>query len=117
MQAFCGLAPRGRYCIHRLRDAISGDVSVPDEGDLRPQLSDRFAHGILIQDDFSDQQRIEIVKRRIAFDDDPENFVARFSPSMRELGDRIARARQRITEVIVSDEHRMICPRQRRQAS
>jgi Mg-chelatase subunit ChlI len=87
----------------------------PDEGDLRPQLSDRFAHGILIQDNFSDQQRIEIVKRRIAFDDDPENFVAQFSPSMRELGDRVGRARQRITEVAVSDEHRIIVAAKARQ--
>jgi Mg-chelatase subunit ChlI len=87
----------------------------PDEGDLRPQLSDRFAHGILIQDNFSDQQRIEIVKRRIAFDDDPENFVARFSPSMRELGDRVGRARHRITEVEVSDQHRITVAAKARQ--
>ncbi len=79
----------------------------PDEGDLRPQLSDRFAHGVLIRDDFKHEQRIEIVKRRIAFDDDPEGFIAGFAPSMSELANRVALARRRISEVFVSDDQRM----------
>ncbi len=79
----------------------------PDEGDLRPQLTDRFAHGVLIRDDFNHQQRVEIVKRRIAFDDDPERFIAGFVPSVSELADRVALARRRITKVLVSDDQRM----------
>ena len=50
----------------------------PEEGDLRPQLSDRFAHGVRVQDDFMPAERMEIVQRRIQFDDDPENFVAAY---------------------------------------
>jgi Mg-chelatase subunit ChlI len=115
-------AGSGRYRMER--DGITRSVESryilvgtmnPDEGDLRPQLSDRFAHGVLIQDNFTDPQRIEIVKRRIAFDDDPEKFVARFSPSMRELGDRVGLARRRITEVVVSDEHRITVAAKARQ--
>src|SRR6201997_692555 len=107
-------AASGRYRMER--DGITRSVESryilvgtmnPDEGDLRPQLSDRFAHGVLIHDDFSDQQRIEIVRRRIAFDDDPGSFIAGFSSSMRELTDRIALARLRIAEVFVSDDHRI----------
>ena len=64
----------------------------PDEGDLRPQLSDRFAHGVLIRDDFNHAQRVEIVKRRIAFDDDPEKFVSDFAPSISELAYRITQS-------------------------
>ena len=78
----------------------------PDEGDLRPQLSDRFAHGVLIRDEFKQQQRVEIVKRRIAFDDDPEKFIAGFTPSISELANRVALARRRITRVFVSDDQR-----------
>jgi magnesium chelatase subunit I len=107
-------AASGRYRMER--DGITRSVESryilvgtmnPDEGDLRPQLSDRFAHGVLIRDDFRHEQRIEIVKRRIAFDDDPEKFIAGFTPSMSELANRIALARRRITEVLVSDDQRM----------
>ena len=79
----------------------------PDEGDLRPQLSDRFAHGVPIRDDFKPEQRIEIVKRRIAFDDDAERFIGEFASSMSELSNRVALARRRIAEVFVSDDQRL----------
>jgi Mg-chelatase subunit ChlI len=107
-------AAAGRYRMER--DGIARSVESryilvgtmnPDEGDLRPQLSDRFAHGVRIRDDFSHEQRIEIVKRRMTFDDDPDRFIARFAPSMSELTNSIALARSRITEVIVSDDQRM----------
>jgi magnesium chelatase subunit D len=107
-------AASGRYRMER--DGIARSVESryilvgtmnPDEGDLRPQLSDRFAHGVVIRDDFSHEQRVEIVKRRIAFDDDAERFIASFAPSMAELADRVALARRRIKEVSVSDHQRM----------
>ncbi len=106
-------AASGRYRMERdgfTRSVESRYILVgtmnPDEGDLRPQLSDRFAHGVLIRDDFNQQQRVEIVKRRIAFDDDPEKFVSDFAESISELSNRIARARQRMREVFFSDERR-----------
>jgi Mg-chelatase subunit ChlI len=79
----------------------------PDEGDLRPQLSDRFAHGVLIRDDFNQAQRVEIVKRRIAFDDDTEKFVSDFAPSISELAYLITQSRQRLTQVFLSDQQRL----------
>jgi Mg-chelatase subunit ChlI len=115
-------AAAGRYRMER--DGIARSVESryilvgtmnPDEGDLRPQLSDRFAHGVRIRDDFSQEQRIEIVKRRIAFDDDPERFIAGFASSMSELTNSIALARRRITEVFVSDDQRMAVATQGRE--
>jgi Mg-chelatase subunit ChlI len=107
-------AASGRYRMERdgfTRSVESRYILVgtmnPDEGDLRPQLSDRFAHGVLIRDDFNHQQRVEIVKRRIAFDDDPEKFVSDFAPSISELANRIKNARQRLTEVFLSDQQRL----------
>ena len=47
----------------------------PEEGDLRPQLNDRFTHGIFVRDDFSVEQRRDIVRLRMDFDDDPELFL------------------------------------------
>jgi Mg-chelatase subunit ChlI len=115
-------AAAGRYRMER--DGIARSVESryilvgtmnPDEGDLRPQLSDRFAHGVRIRDDFSHEQRIEIVKRRITFDDDPERFIAGFAPSTSELTNSIALARRRITEVFVSDDQRMAVASQGRE--
>jgi Mg-chelatase subunit ChlI len=107
-------AASGRYRMERdgfTRSVESRYILVgtmnPDEGDLRPQLSDRFAHGVLIRDDFQQEQRVEIVQRRIAFDDDPEKFVAEFTPSMSELANHVALARRRITGVFVSDDQRL----------
>jgi len=107
-------AASGRYRMERdgfARSVESRYVLVgtmnPDEGDLRPQLSDRFAHGVLIRDDFNHAQRVEIVKRRIAFDDDREKFVSDFAPSIAELAHRITQARRRLTEVFLSDQQRL----------
>jgi Mg-chelatase subunit ChlI len=79
----------------------------PEEGDLRPQLSDRFAHGVRVQDDFTPAERMEIVRRRIQFDDDPENFVAAYAASTLDLKNRVALARKKVKEVHISHEHRM----------
>jgi Mg-chelatase subunit ChlI len=107
-------AASGRYRMERdgfTRSVESRYILVgtmnPDEGDLRPQLSDRFAHGVLIRDDFNQQQRVQIVKRRIAFDDDPEKFVSDFAFSISELANRITSARRRLTEVFLSDQQRL----------
>jgi magnesium chelatase subunit I len=107
-------AASGRYRMERdgfTRSVESRYILVgtmnPDEGDLRPQLLDRFAHGVLIRDDFQQQQRVEIVQRRIAFDDDPEKFIAEFKASISELANHVALARRRIKSVFVSDDQRL----------
>ncbi len=107
-------AASGRYRMERdgfTRSVESRYILVgtmnPDEGDLRPQLSDRFAHGVLIRDDFSHEQRVEIVKRRIAFDDDPEKFISDFAAAVSELANRITHARRRLVEVFLSDKQRL----------
>jgi Mg-chelatase subunit ChlI/Mg-chelatase subunit ChlD len=79
----------------------------PEEGDLRPQLSDRFAHGILIQDNFTPDQRVEVVRRRIQFDDDPESFIQMHSASLTDLAERVIRARTFVKSVTVSEEQRL----------
>src|SRR5215469_16158860 len=79
----------------------------PEEGDLRPQLSDRFAHGILIQDNFTPDQRVEVVRRRIQFDDDPESFIQMQAASLTDLAERVAKARTLVKGVTVSEEQRL----------
>src|SRR5215469_3277290 len=79
----------------------------PEEGDLRPQLSDRFAHGILIQDNFTPDQRVEVVRRRIQFDDDPESFIQMQAAALTDLAERVIRARTFVKSVAVSEEQRL----------
>jgi magnesium chelatase subunit I len=79
----------------------------PEEGDLRPQLSDRFAHGVRVEDDFMPAERMEIVQRRIRFDDDPEGFVAEYAASTSDLKNRVMFARSKLKQVHISHEHRM----------
>ena len=107
-------AASGRYRMERdgitriveSRYILVGTMN-PEEGDLRPQLSDRFAHGVRVQDDFTPAERMEIVQRRIQFDDDPENFVAAYAASTSDLKNRVMHARQKLKEVHISHEHRM----------
>jgi len=79
----------------------------PEEGDLRPQLSDRFAHGVLIQDDFSPEERMEIVRLRIEYDDRPESFVEAYRESTSVLANGICAARKILPAVSISEERRM----------
>src|SRR6516164_363876 len=79
----------------------------PEEGELRPQLSDRFAHGVPIHDDFSPEERMEIVRRRIEFDDQPEAFLDIYREATTALVAKICAARRTLPAVNISDERRM----------
>jgi Mg-chelatase subunit ChlI len=79
----------------------------PEEGDLRPQLSDRFAHGVPIEDNFSPEERMEIVRRRIEFDDQPGAFIDSYREATSALVSQIRAARQVLPLVNFSDEQRM----------
>lgn len=79
----------------------------PEEGDLRPQLCDRFAHGVQVQDAFSTEERMEIVQRRIRFDIDPDEFVREFATATSDLKERIKAAQSRLREARISREMRM----------
>ena len=79
----------------------------PEEGDLRPQLSDRFAHGVPIQDDFRPEERMEIVRLRIEYDDQPGAFVEAYRESTSALTNGICAARHMLPAVSISDELRM----------
>ena len=79
----------------------------PDEGDLRPQLSDRFAHGIVVQDEFTPEQRVEVVRRRIQFDDDPDGFGEMYAASLNELTKHLSNARTLVKRVVITEEQRL----------
>ena len=59
----------------------------PEEGDLRPQLLDRFGLAAEIRGDTNPSIRAEIVRRRIAYDADPAAFLAEWTGRERGFAD------------------------------
>ncbi len=75
----------------------------PEEGELRPQLLDRFGLSVEARTPTVVAERMEVVRRRDAFDRDAAAFCERWSRDDATLGRRIARAAGRTADVAVSD--------------
>jgi magnesium chelatase subunit I len=75
----------------------------PEEGELRPQLLDRFGLSVEVKTPEDLATRIEIVRRRDGFERDPIAFAATWDKVDARLRRRIAAARRRLPEVQVSD--------------
>jgi magnesium chelatase subunit D len=80
---------------HAARFVLVGTMN-PEEGEIRPQLLDRFGLGVEVRTPTDPSQRAEIVRRRLAFQRAPERFSAEWEPRERELAARIASARERL---------------------
>jgi magnesium chelatase subunit I len=75
----------------------------PEEGELRPQLLDRFGLSVEVRTPDDLPTRIEVVRRRDAFDRDPAGFAARWEKDETRLRRRIVAARARLPEVQLTD--------------
>ncbi|MER2598062.1 MAG: ATP-binding protein [Caldilineales bacterium] len=75
----------------------------PEEGDLRPQLLDRFGLAVDMAGIHDPRLRVEIVKRRIAYEQQPDAFRAEWEASEQTLGERIEQARARLPLVSYTD--------------
>ena len=76
----------------------------PEEGELRPQLLDRFGLSVEVRTPQNIAERIEVLRRRDAFDRDPSAFVKSWEKESKKVGDLIAAARKRLDAVKLSDE-------------
>jgi magnesium chelatase subunit D len=76
----------------------------PEEGSVRPQLQDRFALSVDISASLDLQERQAIVERRIAFDNDPVQFVDEWSGEQRVWREKIVRGRERVSSIRCSGE-------------
>jgi magnesium chelatase subunit D len=83
---------------HDARFILVGTMNV-EEGELRPQLLDRFGLGVEVRAPRDPGERAEIVRRRLAFERDPAGFVERYAGDERALAARIAAARERLDAV------------------
>ncbi|MFJ1704000.1 putative cobaltochelatase [Kitasatospora sp. NPDC088346] len=87
---------------HAARFLLVGTMN-PEEGELRPQLLDRFGLTVEIAATRDAAERAEVVRRRLAYDADPAGFAARFAEDERALAERITTARELLPEVELSD--------------
>lgn len=88
---------------HPSRFILVGTMN-PEEGDLRPQLLDRFGLSVMVYGEHDPAQRMEVIKRRLAFGDDPVSFVASYAESERALHERLLQARELLPSIIPTDE-------------
>src|SRR5688572_3250318 len=79
---------------HPARFVLVGTMN-PDEGELRPQLIDRFGLSVSAESELAPRERAQIVMRRLEFERDPERFLAEFEAEQRALVERCLRARER----------------------
>jgi Mg-chelatase subunit ChlI len=83
---------------HPARFMFVGTMN-PEEGDLRPQLLDRFALCVDIQSISDSAQRMEILERTLQFEIDPEGFYLEWHPKEEELASKITQARAHLPKV------------------
>ncbi|MEF8801838.1 MAG: AAA family ATPase [Halolamina sp.] len=76
----------------------------PEEGDLRPQLLDRFGLVVDVEGVTEVDDRVEISQRRAAFDADPDTFRAQYEADQAELREDIVAARERLPAVTLGED-------------
>src|SRR5512137_2442819 len=83
---------------HPARFILVGTMN-PEEGDLRPQLLDRFALAVDIRGITEPRERVTIIERNLAFESDPEAFRQQWMPKEQEVSRQIERARVLLDQV------------------
>jgi magnesium chelatase subunit D len=83
---------------HPARFILVGTMN-PEEGELRPQLLDRFSLCVEIKGITDPQARVEILERCVQFEQDPEGFREEWEPYEEQLSREIANARELLPEV------------------
>ncbi|MFI1577765.1 putative cobaltochelatase [Embleya sp. NPDC020630] len=87
---------------HAARFLLVGTMN-PEEGELRPQLLDRFGLTVEVAASREPRERAEVVRRRLAYEADPDGFAARWADEDAALAGRILAARKVLADVRLPD--------------
>ncbi|BDB43499.1 hypothetical protein IWGMT90018_39450 [Mycobacterium kiyosense] len=87
---------------HEARFVLIGTMN-PEEGELRPQLLDRFGLTVDVQASRDVDVRVEVIRQRMAYEADPDAFAQRYADADAELARRIAAARAVVDDVVLPD--------------
>ncbi|TDC80758.1 putative cobaltochelatase [Micromonospora sp. KC606] len=98
----CHVEREGVSVSHAARFLLVGTMN-PEEGELRPQLLDRFGLTVEVAASRDPAVRVEVVRRRLAADADPAGFAARWADADAEVAGRVAAARRRLDRVLLPD--------------
>lgn len=88
---------------HPARFVLVGTMN-PEEGDIRPQLLDRFGLSVTVVGEHEPEQRVEVIKRRLAYEQDPDKFIGEWQEEQEALSEKIMRARELLTKVSIDDK-------------
>ena len=87
---------------HPSRFILVGTMN-PEEGDLRPQLLDRFGLAVYIEGENDEKKRITILRRLMERDSDPMGFMEKWKPYDERISKKILAARERLSEIRVDE--------------
>jgi magnesium chelatase subunit D len=88
---------------HPARFILVGSMN-PEEGELRPQILDRFGLFVKVEAPLDPKTRIEIVKKVEEFQSDPISFIEKYKPLQEDLRNRVVKAREMLNDVVVPDD-------------
>jgi len=88
---------------HPARFVLVGTMN-PEEGDIRPQLLDRFGLSVVVTGEHEPDKRVEVIKRRLAYELDADAFIEKYQAEQKALADKITAAQNILPEVVISDE-------------
>lgn len=90
------------FC-HPAKFILVGTMN-PEEGDLRPQLLDRFGMVVDVIGERETEKRVEVIKRRLKYEMDSELFINSYIEEQNELTDKIIKAQEMLKKVKVTDK-------------
>ncbi|MFK0088082.1 ATP-binding protein [Pseudomonas sp. NPDC090755] len=88
---------------HSARFVLIGTMN-PEEGELRPQLLDRFGLNVALHGQPAPEARGQIIRRRLDFDTDPQAFCAQWAEAQAQLRERCQRAREQLAQIALDDQ-------------
>lgn len=88
---------------HPARFALIGSGN-PEEGELRPQMLDRFGLHAVVETPTDPHHRVEVIRRRMAFDDNSMAFLREWESETEKLRKRIAAAQKSFSGIKISDQ-------------
>jgi magnesium chelatase subunit I len=89
--------------VHPARFVLVGTMN-PEEGDIRPQLLDRFGLSVIVSGEHEPDKRVEVIKRRLAYEANPDKFLQLYQEEQETLAQQIIQARQLFPTVSIEDE-------------
>lgn len=76
----------------------------PEEGDLRPQLLDRFGLTVDVYGEQNIRDRVEVIKRRLYYEENPQKFSKNFADKQKKLSEDIEKAKELLPKVDINDK-------------